>query len=523
MSLGSSRSSHGRKSGYQLNVNPEPCGLYQFLTEDRPHTALLESGDGTEGQPGQSLILERAALRIQIHNRSAEISPLTALGRELCRRMVEESPLRPFVEDTGEDRVSLRFPDPDPYLEDLERLTEPSPLDVPRCLLRVLEPVPADQRLLVGILNFELIGAFEDIPGMDLDAARAEFLLAERFVRIDHSSGRTQVVDLEDADRSLEAKVLGFVSGSPPVDFEEPSEFEKPSAEGEVAVDLDDQAFAQVVRQCSHEIERGEVFQVVPSRSFTMPCCDSFSAYQRLRRLNPSPYQFFVRSEQEVLFGASPETCVKVTPSADGPELTLRPIAGTRPRGRDQDGELIADLDNRLSAELVLDSKEQAEHMMLVDLARNDVARVCQAGSRRVTRLLALEHYSHVSHLVSEVRGHLRPSLDALYAYQACMNMGTLTGAPKLRATELIAQLEATPRGPYGGAVAYLLGDGGPQTVFDSAIVIRSAQVKDGVAQVRAGAGVVRDSDPQSEAEETRRKAEAVLLALRPGKTETAL
>jgi anthranilate synthase component 1 len=250
------------------------------------------------------------------------------------------------------------------------------------------------------------------------------------------------------------------------------------------------------------------VFQIVPSRTFSLPCPDPLRAYAALRALNPSPYMFFVRGEQGTLFGASPETALAVrgTPR----RVTISPIAGTRRRGIDREGAIDDDLDARIEAELRLDEKEVAEHMMLVDLARNDVARVSQPGSRRVDALLDVVRYSHVMHLVSLVSGELRPQLDALHAYVATMNMGTLVGAPKLEAAALLRRHEATRRGPYGGAVGYITAGG----EMDTCIVIRSAVVKDGLGHVRAGAGVVYDSDPRLEADETRRKAEAVLVAL---------
>jgi anthranilate synthase component 1 len=190
--------------------------------------------------------------------------------------------------------------------------------------------------------------------------------------------------------------------------------------------------------------------------------------------------------------------------------VEIRPIAGTARRGRTPEGAPDLDLDGRLEAELRLSEKEVAEHMMLIDLARNDVARVSKPGTRHVPRLLTVDRYSHVMHLVSYVKGELQDGLDALHAYAASMNMGTLVGAPKLEAARILRQRETTRRGPYGGAVGYVTSEGD----MDTAIVIRSALVKDGVAYVRAGAGVVYDSDPAAEAEETRRKAQAVLKAL---------
>ena len=190
--------------------------------------------------------------------------------------------------------------------------------------------------------------------------------------------------------------------------------------------------------------------------------------------------------------------------------VEIRPIAGTALRGRNADGTIDLDLDGRREAALRLDEKELAEHMMLVDLARNDVARVALPGTRYVSRLLTVDRYVHVMHLVSYVQGALDRGLDALHAYVSAMNMGTLVGAPKIEAAGLIRRLEPTKRGPYGGAVGYLKVNGD----MDTAIIIRSATVHDGIAHVRAGAGVVHDSVPESEALETRRKARAVLESL---------
>jgi anthranilate synthase component 1 len=217
---------------------------------------------------------------------------------------------------------------------------------------------------------------------------------------------------------------------------------------------------------------------------------------------------FLVRAPRWTLLGASPETAVRV--SGRPRRVMLRPIAGTAPRGRNRDGAIDLELDARLQAALLTDTKELAEHMMLVDLARNDVARVSRPGSRRVSRLLTVDRYQHVMHIVSEVEGDLADGLDALHAYAASMNMGTLVGAPKIRAAQLLREHEPTRRGPYGGAVGYLTHGG----EMDTAIVIRSALVQDGIAHIRAGAGVVLDSDPDREAQETSRKAASVLQAL---------
>jgi len=276
-----------------------------------------------------------------------------------------------------------------------------------------------------------------------------------------------------------------------------------------VSCDIDDKTFCQTVEQLKEHIKAGDIFQVVPSRTFTLPCKDTFNAYLALRESNPSPYMFYLQDEGFCMFGASPESAIKY--QQHNRQVEIYPIAGTRPRGYTKDGKFSLDLDCRIELELRQDKKELAEHIMLVDLARNDVARVSQPGTRHVADLLKVDRYSHVMHLVSRVCGTLSVDLDALHAYQACMNMGTLSGAPKVRATELIRQYEGKRRGSYGGAVGYITGEGD----MDTCIVIRSAFVTNGIAQVQAGAGVVYDSDPQAEANETKQKAQAVISAIK--------
>ena len=271
----------------------------------------------------------------------------------------------------------------------------------------------------------------------------------------------------------------------------------------------DDETYKQDVVDLKANILSGDIFQVVPSRTFSLPCPDPLTAYAQLKISNPSPYMFYMQDADFTIFGASPESAIKYEKSSN--QVEIYPIAGTRPRGKRANGEIDPDLDSRIELNLREDDKEKAEHIMLVDLARNDVAKVSRPGTRFVKDLLKVDRYSHVMHLVSRVVGQLRDDLDALHAYQACMNMGTLVGAPKVSAATLIRQVEKKRRGSYGGAVGYLNGNGD----MDTCIVIRSAFVKNDRAYIQAGAGVVYDSDPQSEANETRTKAQAVINAVR--------
>jgi anthranilate synthase component I len=262
-----------------------------------------------------------------------------------------------------------------------------------------------------------------------------------------------------------------------------------------------DERFREDVRRIKEYIAAGDTFQTVLSRRIDVAAPDPFLSYRYLRALNPAPYLYYLHCDDIHVIGSSPEILVRVE---DG-EVTVRPIAGTRPRGAD------ATQDAALADELAADPKERAEHLMLVDLGRNDVGRVAEFGSVRLTAFMTIERYSHVMHLVSEVRGRLRAELDAVAALVACFPAGTVSGAPKVRAMQIIDELEPVRRGPYAGAVGYV---GWGARTLDTAIAIRTCVIRGDRAWVQAGAGIVADSDPAAEWRETEAKARAVLLAL---------
>ena len=264
-----------------------------------------------------------------------------------------------------------------------------------------------------------------------------------------------------------------------------------------------------MVRKIKEHIKAGDVYQAVISRTITANISkEPLDIYKKLRKLNPSPYMFYINDADGILLGSSPEMSLRV--EGDGKKIVeIRPIAGTKPRGF-IGNKIDVDLDSRYETELKIDEKEVSEHTMLVDLARNDVAKISVAGTRYVDEPFVVEKYSHVQHLVSNVRGVLKPDLDALHAYTATMNMGTLTGAPKVEAMKLLRKYEKTKRGFYGGAVGYIT----PNGDLDSTIIIRSIRIKNNKAYVRAGAGIVYDSDPESEFIETENKAKACLAAI---------
>ncbi len=256
------------------------------------------------------------------------------------------------------------------------------------------------------------------------------------------------------------------------------------------------------VRKAKRYIRAGDIFQVVLSQRFAARIkADPFEIYRALRVVNPSPYMYFLRLDDVAVVGSSPEMLVKV----QGREAFYRPIAGTRPRGRDEKE------DRRLEAELIADPKERAEHIMLVDLGRNDLGRVSEYGSVRVEQLMSVERYSHVMHMVSSLRGRLRSDVDCFDALMACFPAGTVSGAPKVRAMEIIDELEPTRRGIYAGGILYLDFSGN----LDSCIAIRTLVAKGGRAYVQAGGGLVADSRPEREFQETINKSRALLAALK--------
>lgn len=457
---------------------------------------------------------------------------------------------RPAGAPASTDRVHLRFPRATGDLEERARLTAPSPTDA----LRVLAEASIDHPHLpleAGVVAFDFLATFEDLPAVAQGANTCPdylFYDARILLVVDHPTRSATLVgasvdttdlearlaELADAVTRLTAQATGpqrttHAASEPAPAGATPSALHpatgratdaaaQPAAHSASRPVLhavptqSDAAYAAEVTRLKEAIDAGEIYQVVPARGFTLPCPDAMAAYAELRRTNPSPYMFYLAAPDFELLGSSPESAL--LHSAATGEVAIRPIAGTRPRGlvTGADGveHLDHELDTRLELELRTDAKEVAEHVMLVDLARNDVARVSEPGTRRVRDLLRVDRYSRVMHLVSEVSGRLASDLHPLDAFRASMTMGTLTGAPKLRAAELIREVEGVRRGSYGGSVGYLRGDG----ELDTCIVIRSAFVRGGTALVQAGAGVVGASVPEAEAAETVHKASAVLRAV---------
>ena len=371
----------------------------------------------------------------------------------------------------------------------------------------------------IGYVGYDVVRYVEhlpDAPQDDRDLPDLDFSFYHTLCIFDHVDKTITIVSLadcrgsaendddfsaafEDARRSIEATIEKL---SQPIthrpDLYDPS-LPKPTLE--VQSNFTRESFGKAVMDCVEYIRAGDVFQVVPSQRMSVKTeVDPFEIYRSLRVVNPSPFMFYVRTPECVLVGCSPEIMCRVANSV----VTVRPLAGTRWRGATESE------DKALERELLADPKERAEHVMLVDLGRNDVGRVARFRSVELTEVMVVERYSHVMHISSEVRGTLREGLDAFDALKACLPAGTVSGAPKIRAMEIIDLIEPHRRGPYGGAVGYVDYRGN----MDTCIALRTMVVKDDVVYVQAGCGVVADSDPNAEYEETLNKAKALVSAI---------
>lgn len=495
----------------RLSRAVDPSALYAALTENgsRPDTALFESPQGT------TLLMAAAAVRVECRTGEVRLEALSPNGRSLLHRA--EAFLAPHIVSRLEGSIELRF-EPSRSLDPDERLRAAAPLDAVRQLLRatgLASSADSFAAVAFGVVAFDYATIAEALPENAEDPTGFPdflFYIPESLIAFAPSSpprllcaafaGQTEAQtrrNVHDATMRLEHLVEACERGGGVA-----TRTIEPGVPIDVEIDLDDEEFARLVVRLKEEIAAGEVYQIVPSRTFRTACSNPYRTFAALRAHEPGSYHFYLAADEFRLFGASPETSVRVFREGGADLIEVRPIAGTRPRGR------TPDEDDRLEAELRLCEKEVAEHMMLVDLARNDVSRVSVPGTRHVRRLLSTERYARVMHLVSSVIGQLADDLDPFDALAACLNVGTLTGAPKLRATELLRQTERTRRGPYGGAIGWISATG----EMDTSVVIRSAFVAKGMAHVRAGAGIVQDSDPFEEAQETRRKASALLSVL---------
>ncbi|MFP8962882.1 anthranilate synthase component I [Streptomyces nanhaiensis] len=460
-----------------------PIALYRKLAAERPGTFLLESAENGRTWSRYSFVGVRTSATLTVRDGRAHWLGAPPVG----------------VPADGDPLEVLR--------------ATVQALHTPRDLHRDAD-LPPFTGGMVGYLGYDIVRRLERIGDStrdDLGLPELTMMLTSDLAVLDHRDGTVLLIanainhnDLDtgvdeayaDAVRRLDAMAADLARPAPAMAAPLP-----PPELPEYKALWGGAAYREAVEVVKERIRAGEAFQVVPSQRFQAPCpASALDVYRVLRATNPSPYMYLLRLDGFDVVGSSPEALVKVE---DGHAM-MHPIAGTRPRGA------TPQEDAALAEELLADPKERAEHLMLVDLGRNDLGRVCEPGSVEVVDFMSIERYSHVMHIVSTVTGRLAEGRTAFDALTACFPAGTLSGAPKPRAMQIIEELEPTRRGLYGGCVGYLdfAGDA------DTAIAIRTALLRDGTAYVQAGAGVVADSDPAAEDAECRNKAAAVLRAV---------
>jgi len=404
------------------------------------------------------------------------------------------------------DRLVWEERDPVSFLR--ERIARFHPVRVPG-----LPPLVAGA---IGYFSYDMVRLIEQLPKRlrdEIGLYDAQLMFYNGLIAFDHVQHRIWIVRnvfTSGTNGSLRAKYNAAIREIRRTRklLEQPVAAERPRAEKsakgrklKVRSNFRPGEYRAAVRKAKQYIRAGDIFQVVLSQRFSAKTrAQPFEIYRELRALNPSPYPFFLQMNDVAIVGTSPEMLVKV----QGRDVFYRPIAGTQPRGKDEAE------DQRLEKELLASEKERAEHIMLVDLGRNDLGRVCDYGTVKVEQLMGVERFSHVMHIVSSLRGRLREDVDALDALMACFPAGTVSGAPKVRAMEIIEELEPTRRGIYAGGVLYMDFAGN----LDSCIALRTMVVKNGIAYVQAGGGIVADSTPDGEYQETVNKSRALLTAL---------
>ncbi len=454
-----------------------PVSAYDRIAGDGP-SFLLESVEGGERLARYSFLGSRPFLTLRTKGRAA------------------------FVEDEGNQRLAEIKPGED-ALSLLKGLMQ-------RYQFVEIEGLPRFCGGAVGFLGYDVVRFFEDLPNDTEDDLGLEdccFLFTDSLLIFDHVRHRIKVLcnarvtgDPGAAYDKAAARIEELVAK---LRAPAPATAPTPVRTGplEVRANMTQADYEDIVRRCKEYIAAGDAFQVVPSTRFAVKVdVPPFELYRALRSVNPSPYMYFLDLGARQVVGSSPEILVTV----DRGRVRVRPIAGTRPRGA------TAEEDLRLERELLADEKERAEHVMLIDLGRNDVGRVSKYGTVEVSELMVVERYSHVMHIVSNVCGELDAEKDVFDVTRACFPAGTLSGAPKVRAMQIIEEMEPTRRGLYGGAVGYYSFSGD----MDFAIAIRTMLVDGDTGYVQAGAGIVADSDPASEYRECANKARAVLTAV---------
>lgn len=475
-------------------------------------TILLESADVVTKLGEKSMWFTDFALKIECNDGFIKVTAFIDEILPLLDSLAKSFPDN--IKETNNNDISFYFYPLYDHLDLLAKMHAPSALNILRFIISFLSQKSSNNKdcLLVGSFAYDFLDHFEKLPMAIKDIHHFPdflFFMPLTTYVIHHQEDKAHLIaygfdDSMTKKRFIDIKdIINKIKNN---DNHIIIKHEWQNFINKTSVDINDHEFGLMIEKCQQHIAIGDVYQIVPSRTFSCDIKNPLKAYDLLRKFNPSPYMFYMHTKDFILLGASPETFIKV----ENNKLSIRPIAGTRRRGFLNNGQFDQELDSRNQVSLCLDEKELAEHMMLVDLARNDISSVCKSKSRIIKRLLNVDKFSHVMHLVSEIEGDLHHDFDALSAYQASMNMGTLMGAPKIKAASILRQIEKTKRGFYGGAIGYINASGD----MDTAIIIRSALVQKNIAYVRAGCGIVYDSNIDFEIEETVNKAQSTLKAL---------
>ncbi len=516
---------------------------------------LFESADVVPKYGEYSIGTSSPSLKITGRENDFEILALNKLGRKIIRSLEREEFNFCTNLDFSEDKITgmiKKNENKQIIIDEDEKLSLKTQMDIFRNILskfKLEKSIFTTFCGLFGVISYDFIDQFEALPKNKNDLTQdPDYIMyfVDNLFLVDHKKQKMHFIsimlDEEDYESCMdnineyETSYNEFKKGIVMRKIDDANEIKV--AKLKIYEDISKEQYIAGVRRLKENILKGDIFQAVLSRTKIIETVNNketessdnnketknkidiindnaLNIYDKLKTINPSPYMFFLNFGRDgYLLGASPEMSLRVSVNPENKDekiVETRPIAGTKSRGFEKDGIINLELDNRYETQLKIDSKEIAEHTMLIDLARNDIARISNAGTRYVDEPFVVEKYSHVQHLVSNVRGVLKSNLDAMHAYLATMNQGTLTGAPKVMAMRLLREIEENKRGFYGGAVGYIT----PNGDMDTTIVIRAIRIKDNIAYVRAGAGIVYDSIPENEFEETEKKAMSCIVAIK--------
>lgn len=500
-------------------VDPKEFFSNLSLNGSANNSVFFESADIVKKTGQRSIGCISPSLRIVGKADKFEIFALKKNGEKLITHFKDKFFFAENIKVT-KDKISGTIKKQTGEFSEEEKMYLPNLADVLRVIAFEFKPEKKfDLSMgIFGVISYDFIDQFENISKNKIDLTKdpdVEMFFCDNLFIIDHIKKETSffVNDLFGDNKYCEEILEGYEKTFKKSKIKkEIKNSTKSNKKFKIKEDTSKDEFIKMIKTCKNHLIKGNNFQLVPSKTKIVTAdADPFLVYDKLRDLNPGPYMFYFKSSDGILLGSSPETFLKVEERNNKKIALLTPIAGTKPRGTNKNGEFDYDLDSRYENELRSDKKEISEHNMLIDLARNDIARISKAGTRYVSRPHFIVKYSHVMHLVSEVIGELRDDYDVFHAYLAVINMGTLCGTPKVKAMDILRKIEKTKRGFYAGAIGFIT----PHGNMDTAMIIRSSRFRNGKIYVRSGAGIVYDSIPESEYIETENKAAANIKAIK--------